>query len=69
MSLRIPCSLQHFFRDEAASSEASKWLEEYNPQEDSELARTANELLGTVDDPKFSNTEVGWLVERGREGI
>ncbi|KAK8737694.1 hypothetical protein OTU49_004197 [Cherax quadricarinatus] len=43
--------------DEAASAEASKWVEEYNPQEDSELARTANELLGTVDDPKFSNTE------------
>ncbi|MCL4127092.1 UNVERIFIED_CONTAM: hypothetical protein GTU68_031262, partial [Idotea baltica] len=38
-------------------SEAAKWVQEYNPQEDSELAKTANEILGTVDDPKFSNTE------------
>ena len=27
-------------------------------QEDSELAKTANELLGTVDDPQLANTEV-----------
>lgn len=47
------------FRDDAPGSEATKWLEEYNPQEDSELAKTANELLGTVDDPKFSDSEVG----------
>lgn len=45
-------------REDAPGSEATKWLEEYNPQEDSELAKTANELLGTVDDPKFSDTEV-----------
>ncbi|XP_042872405.1 peroxisomal targeting signal 1 receptor-like isoform X1 [Penaeus japonicus] len=54
--------------DEAASSEASKWLEEYNPQEDSELARTANELLGTVDDPKFSNTEFMKFIRKLGEG-
>ncbi|XP_071529417.1 peroxisomal targeting signal 1 receptor-like [Panulirus ornatus] len=54
--------------DEAASAEASKWLEEYNPQEDSELARTANELLGTVDDPKFSNTEFMKFIKKLGEG-
>ncbi|XP_069164338.1 peroxisomal targeting signal 1 receptor-like [Procambarus clarkii] len=54
--------------DEAASAEASKWVEEYNPQEDSELARTANELLGTVDDPKFSNTEFMSFIKKLGEG-
>lgn len=48
-----------FSRDDTPGAEATKWIEEYNPQEDSELAKTANELLGTVDDPKFSNSEVG----------
>ncbi|MPC35595.1 Peroxisomal targeting signal 1 receptor [Portunus trituberculatus] len=43
--------------DDTQGSESTKWLEDYNPQEDSELAKTANELLGTVDDPKFSNSE------------
>ena len=27
---------------------------------DAELARTANQLLGTLDDPKFANSEVGY---------
>lgn len=50
--------VHHRFRDEIPNADGSKWLAEYNPQEDSELAKTANELLGTVDDPKFSETEV-----------
>ncbi|XP_068242629.1 peroxisomal targeting signal 1 receptor-like [Palaemon carinicauda] len=49
--------LKENFLDDASSAEASKWVQEYNPQEDSELAKTANELLGTVDDPKFHNSE------------
>lgn len=34
-----------------------KWVEEYKGEED-ELAKTANELLGTIDNPKFNNSEV-----------
>ncbi|KAF2365750.1 Tetratricopeptide-like helical domain [Trinorchestia longiramus] len=42
--------------------------EPYDPKEDSELARTANELLGTVDDPKFSNTEFMQFISELSEG-
>ncbi|XP_014666231.1 PREDICTED: peroxisomal targeting signal 1 receptor-like isoform X2 [Priapulus caudatus] len=34
-----------------------QWLQEYKAQDDTELQRAANELLGSVDDPKFSETE------------
>ncbi|KAK3865884.1 hypothetical protein Pcinc_028534 [Petrolisthes cinctipes] len=54
--------------DEIPSADASKWLAEYNPQEDSELAKTANELLGTVDDPKFSETEFMKFIKKVGEG-
>lgn len=50
------------YLDRNIQQEAAKWVHEYNPQEDSELAKTANEILGTVDDPKFSNTEVGYYI-------
>ncbi|XP_064103344.1 peroxisomal targeting signal 1 receptor-like [Macrobrachium nipponense] len=60
--------LNENFLDDASSTEASKWVEEYNPQEDSELAKTANELLGTVDDPKFHNTEFMKFIKKLGEG-
>ncbi|KAK7016221.1 PEX5-related protein [Halocaridina rubra] len=60
--------LNDTFIDDASSADASKWIEEYNPQEDSELAKTANELLGTVDDPKFSNTEFMKFIKKLGEG-
>ncbi|XP_061422062.1 peroxisomal biogenesis factor 5 isoform X3 [Lethenteron reissneri] len=45
---------------EAAKSEDQKWVDEYKPQEvgGEELMKTANEFLGSIDDPKFSNSEV-----------
>lgn len=54
--------------DDTQGCESTKWLEEYNPQEDSELAKTANELLGTVDDPKFSNSEFMKFIKKLGEG-
>ncbi|XP_013782928.1 peroxisomal targeting signal 1 receptor-like [Limulus polyphemus] len=36
---------------------ANQWTDEYQTQEDTELAQVANELLGTIDDPKFSESE------------
>lgn len=54
--------------DDTSRGEATKWLEEYNPQEDSELAKTANELLGTVDDPKFSDSEFMKFIKKIGEG-
>lgn len=36
---------------------ANQWTNEYQTQEDTELAQVANELLGTIDDPKFSESE------------
>ncbi|XP_035696994.1 peroxisomal targeting signal 1 receptor-like isoform X3 [Branchiostoma floridae] len=41
----------------------TKWVEEFTDQ-DNELARTANQLLQSVDDPKLTNSE-GW--QRGAE--
>ncbi|XP_067658624.1 peroxisomal targeting signal 1 receptor-like isoform X2 [Haliotis asinina] len=35
----------------------TKWIDEYH--QSSDLEKTANDLLGSVDDPKFSNSEAG----------
>lgn len=48
----------HQLYDNVPQQHQQQQQQHYDPREDSELAKTANELLGTVDDPKFSNTEV-----------
>ncbi|RXG54468.1 Peroxisomal targeting signal 1 receptor [Armadillidium vulgare] len=56
--------------DMSRETESVAWAEEYDPQSDSELAKTANELLGTVEDPKFSNTEfMKYVRTLGKSGL
>ena len=38
-----------------------QWVDQYRPSEDTELQRTADQILGSVDDPTFSGSEVGPL--------
>lgn len=38
-----------------------KWVDEYSATDDGELAKTANELLGSVNDPKLTESEVSYL--------
>ena len=35
------------------------WVDEYTAQDSTDLAKTASDLLGTVNDPKLNNSEVG----------
>ncbi|XP_075926388.1 PEX5-related protein isoform X2 [Petromyzon marinus] len=55
---------------EAAKSEDQKWVDEYKPQEvgGEELMKTANEFLGSIDDPKFSNSEFMKFIKKLGEG-
>ncbi|XP_035696993.1 peroxisomal targeting signal 1 receptor-like isoform X2 [Branchiostoma floridae] len=45
----------------------TKWVEEFTDQ-DNELARTANQLLQSVDDPKLTNSEFMKFVKKIGEG-
>ncbi|CAH1774268.1 unnamed protein product [Owenia fusiformis] len=44
----------------------TKWVDEYKT--DNELSRTANDLLGSVDDPKFSNSEFMKFIKKIGDG-
>ena len=50
-----------YFRSEEfehSQLDDKKWMDEYKQTNPSELSKTANELLGTINDPKLTNSEV-----------
>uniref|UniRef100_A0A2P2I296 Peroxisomal targeting signal 1 receptor n=1 Tax=Hirondellea gigas TaxID=1518452 RepID=A0A2P2I296_9CRUS len=69
-----PYNMAPMHRPEGAWSSTSdsrrhaETQQHYDPREDSELAKTANELLGTVDDPNFSNTEFVQIIQKMSQG-
>ncbi|XP_072030881.1 peroxisomal targeting signal 1 receptor-like [Amphiura filiformis] len=56
--------------EEFTKPEDAKWVDEFQAkaETDAELARTANQLLGTLDDPKFANSEFMKFVKKIGEG-
>lgn len=50
-----------------SNNDISKWNEEYT-SEDRDLAKAANELLGTIEDPKFSDSEFLKFIRKLGEG-
>ena len=53
------CQSAHREASEKEILDDTKWIDDFqNQQGDDELAKTANEFLSTVDDPKLTNSEV-----------
>ncbi|XP_022110196.1 peroxisomal targeting signal 1 receptor-like isoform X2 [Acanthaster planci] len=50
-------SEHQLWTEEFTKPEDEKWATEYQQEADSDIARTASQLMGTLDDPKFANTE------------
>lgn len=60
---------QQWANEFAAQSEDAKWVEEFQEsQESADVAKTANHLLGSLDDPKFSNSEFVKFVKQVGSG-
>ncbi|XP_043246023.1 peroxisomal targeting signal 1 receptor-like [Amphibalanus amphitrite] len=45
-----------------------QWVDQYRPSEDAELQRTADQILGSVDDPTFSGSEFMNFLAKIRDG-
>ncbi|XP_037085329.1 peroxisomal targeting signal 1 receptor-like [Pollicipes pollicipes] len=45
-----------------------QWLDQYKPSEDTELQRTADQILGSADDPDFSGSEFMSFLAKIRDG-
>ncbi|XP_033641844.1 peroxisomal targeting signal 1 receptor-like isoform X1 [Asterias rubens] len=54
--------------EEFTKPEDEKWAAEFQQDAGSDLAKTASQLLGTFDDPKFANTEFVKFVKKLGEG-
>lgn len=58
----------YFREEEFKELDDTKWVDEFSSDKEKsqELSDTAKELLGSVNDPKFSNSEVMsiYLIER-----
>ncbi|XP_071840318.1 peroxisomal targeting signal 1 receptor-like [Apostichopus japonicus] len=60
---------QQWANEFTGQSEDEKWVDEFqNAEETAEVAKTANHLLGTLDDPKFSNSEFVKFVKQVGSG-
>ncbi|XP_022110195.1 peroxisomal targeting signal 1 receptor-like isoform X1 [Acanthaster planci] len=61
-------SEHQLWTEEFTKPEDEKWATEYQQEADSDIARTASQLMGTLDDPKFANTEFVKFVKKLGDG-
>ncbi len=54
----IFCDYSRSEEFEHSQLDDKKWMDEYKQSNPSELSKTANELLGTINDPKLTSSEV-----------